>query len=189
MLKIYTGVALARSSASLRRVPLLFHSPFLSSGCSRRIPAVARLTALGLGCLLFPSQPVLASSSHHESVTAYARAATIERHLEMQPVRERTRGDYERALNAYRAVYHGDPASPDAARSIAAVADLLASEGRCFHDEKLFRDAVAQWEFLRRQYPTSSLRQRALLEEAQIEQHDLHDRTAARKIYRSFLVH
>ena len=103
------------------------------------------------------------------------------------PERDRTRVQYERALDAYRAVYHGDPASPDAARSIAAVADLLASDGRCFHDAKLLHDAVAQWEFLRRQYPTSPLRQRALLKEAEIQQHDLHDRAAARKSYRLFL--
>ena len=50
----------------------------------------------------------------------------IQRRLEAIPDAERTRQQYERALDAYRAVYHGDPASPDAARSIAAVADLLA---------------------------------------------------------------
>ncbi|HTU50434.1 MAG TPA: N-acetylmuramoyl-L-alanine amidase, partial [Acidobacteriaceae bacterium] len=107
--------------------------------------------------------------------------------MESVPDSDRTRLQYERALDAYRAVYHGDPASPDAARSIAAVADLLASEGLCFRDAKLLHDAVAQWEFLRRQYPTSSLRQRALFEEAQIQQYDLQDRAAARKSYRLFL--
>ncbi|MHB1960626.1 MAG: N-acetylmuramoyl-L-alanine amidase, partial [Acidobacteriaceae bacterium] len=122
-----------------------------------------------------------------QSEAAYARATAIQRRLNAIPESERTRPQYERALDAYRAVYHRDPASPDAARGIAAVADLLASEGRCFHDAKLLHDAVAQWEFLRRQYPTSSLRQRALFEEAQIQQHDLHDRAAAKKSYRLFL--
>ncbi len=99
----------------------------------------------------------------------------------------RTRLQYERVFDAYRTVYHGDPGSPDAARSIAAVADLLASEGLRFQDAKLLHDAIAQWEFLRHQYPTSSLRQRALFQEAQIQQYDLQDRAAAKKSYRLFL--
>ncbi len=120
---------------------------------------------------------------------AYAHAENAERHLKSKPLSARTRDDYERALQGYRSVYHGDPASPDAGRSIAAVADLLAEEGRCFHDEKLLHDAVAQWEFLRREYPGSPLRQRALFQQAQITQHDLHNPAAAKKIYRSFLTH
>ena len=165
-------------------MPFLFchRFPSWSSG-------VACLASLGMGIFQLCPLPVQASISHRQSVIAYARATAIQRHLEAIPNAERTRSRYEHALDAYRAVYHGDPASPDAARSIAAVADLLAGEGRRFRDAKLFHDAVAQWEFLRHQYPTSSLRQRALFEEGQIEQHDLHDRTAARNIYRSFLLH
>ncbi len=127
------------------------------------------------------------SASHHASQVDFARATSIQHRLESIPERDRTRAQYGHALNAYRAVYHGDPTSPDAARSIAAVADLLASEGRCFHDAKLLHDAVAQWEFLRRQYPTSPLRQRALLQQAEIQQHDLHDPSTAKKSYRIFL--
>ena len=167
---------------NLRRVPLFFCHRFRS-----RPDAVVCLASLGLGMFLLCPSPVLASAPHRQSEAAYARATAIQRRLNAIPETERTRPQYERALDAYRAVYHRDPASPDAARGIAAVADLLASEGRCFHDAKLLHDAAAQWEFLRRQYPTSSLRQRALFEEAQIQQHDLHDRTAAKKSYRLFL--
>lgn len=171
-------------------MPLSFSSLFRSHGCSRRVHWVVCVTSLSLGAgMVFCSQLALASFSHRQSVAAYTRAETIQRRLDEKPISERTRADYERALDAYRAVYHGDPASPDAARSIAAVADLLASEGRCFHDAKLFHDAVAQWEFLLRQYPTSPLRRRALFEQAAIEQRDLHNRAAAKKIYRSFLTH
>lgn len=120
-------------------------------------------------------------------MAAFERAEAVQRHLDAKAPAARTRADYERALNAYRAVYHGDPGSPDAGRSVAAVADLLASEGRRFHDATLFHDAVAQWEFLRREYPTSPLRQQALLQEVEIEQHDLHERAAAKKSYRLFL--
>ncbi len=171
-----------RVRLQLRRVPLLFCHRLRS-----RHDAVACLALLGLGMFLFFLSPMQASASHRQSVIDYVRAAAIQRHLEAIPATERTRSQYQRALDAYRTVYHSDPASPDAARSIAAVADLLASEGRCFHDAKLLHDALAQWEFLRRQYPTSSLRQRALFEEARIQQRDLHDRAAAMKSYRIFL--
>ncbi len=144
--------------------------------------------ALSIAIILF-SCPASASISHRESEIAYARAKSLQRHLEAKPFTVRTREDYERALDAYRAVYHADPASPDAALSIAAVADLLAGEGRCFHDAKLSHDAVAQWEFLRNQYPGSPLRQFALFQEALVEQNDLHDRVAAKKIDRSFMLH
>ncbi|MHB1935123.1 MAG: N-acetylmuramoyl-L-alanine amidase [Acidobacteriaceae bacterium] len=164
-------------------MPLLFRH----RSRSRCNDAAVCLASLGMGaCLLFSSL-VQASASHRRSVGEYLRASAIQRHLDAIPETKRTRSQYEHALDAYRAVYHADPASPDAPRSIAAVAGLLAGEGRCFHDAKLLHDAVAQWEFLRRQYPTSSLRQRALFEEAQIQQHDLHERAAARKSYRLFL--
>ena len=140
-----------------------------------------------MGIFLLCPSPVQASSSHRASEAAFARATAIQRHLEVVPNNNRTRAQYQHVLDAYRAVYHGDPASPDAARSIAAVADMLVSEGLCFHDATLLHDAVAQWEFLRHQYPTSSLRQRALFEEAQIQQYDLRDRVSARKSYRLFL--
>ncbi|MGC2249863.1 MAG: N-acetylmuramoyl-L-alanine amidase, partial [Acidobacteriaceae bacterium] len=126
-----------------------------------------------MGIFLLCPSPVQASSSHRASEAAFARATALQRHLEVVPNNNRTRAQYQHVLDAYRAVYHGDPASPDAARSIAAVADMLVSEGLCFHDATLLHDAVAQWEFLRHQYPTSSLRQRALFEEAQIQQYDL----------------
>lgn len=163
-------------------MPFLFCHRFLS-----RARAAVCLASLSVGIFLFCPHQVQAYVSHHRSEVEYAHATTVQHHLEVIPNAKRTRGDYERALDAYRAVYHGDPASPDAARSIAAVADLLAGEGRCFHDAKLSHDAVAQWEFLRQQYPTSPLRQRALFEEAQIQQHDLHDRVAAKKSFRLFL--
>ncbi len=143
---------------------------------------------LGLAASLLLSGPMsLASSSHRESVARYARAEILQRRLDVKSLSVRTRADYERVLDAYRAVYHGDPASPDAARSIAAVADLLASEARCFHDAKLSHDAIAQWEFLRREYPGSSLRRRGRIEEARIEQQDLHDRGPTSRMHRKFL--
>jgi N-acetylmuramoyl-L-alanine amidase len=64
-----------------------------------------------------------------------------------------------------------------------AVAELLAEQGRGLHDAKSLKAAVGQFEFLRIQYPGSSLRVGALLAEAQIYQNDLQDAGAARERY------
>jgi N-acetylmuramoyl-L-alanine amidase len=90
-------------------------------------------------------------------------------------------------LEAYRAIYHNDPASPKADAAVAAVADLLAEEGRIFQDQKALHDAIGQYEFLRHQYPYSRFRFSALLTEAEIYQRDLGDLGQAKKIYDSFL--
>ena len=100
---------------------------------------------------------------------------------------QRTRLDYERVLDAYRAVYHGDPASPKADASVFAVAGLLAEEGRLFSDEKLLHDAIGQYEFLRQQYPSSRYRFSALITEGEIYRHDIGDREAAREKFQLFL--
>ena len=55
------------------------------------------------------------------------------------------------------------------------------------HDAKSLKAAVGQYEFLRTQYPGSSLRVAALLAEAQIYENDLHDATAAKERYALFL--
>jgi N-acetylmuramoyl-L-alanine amidase len=107
--------------------------------------------------------------------------------LEGRPEQQRTRLQYERVLDAYRAIYHSDPASPKADASIAAVADLLAEEGRVFQDAKLLRDAIGQYEFLRKQYPASRYRTSALLTEGEIQQRDFGDLEAAKAVYLNFL--
>ena len=102
--------------------------------------------------------------------------------LEAHPGPQRTRLDYERVLDAYRAVYHGDPASPKADASVFAVAGLLAEEGRLFSDERLLHDAIGQYEFLRLQYPSTRYRFSALITEGEIYRHDIGDREAPRKV-------
>ena len=75
---------------------------------------------------------------------------------------------YDRVLDAYRAIYHHDPASPKADASVLAVAELLTEEGRLFSDQKLLHDAIGQYEFLRLQYPGSHYRFSALIAEGEI---------------------
>jgi N-acetylmuramoyl-L-alanine amidase len=107
--------------------------------------------------------------------------------LEAMPEEQRTAADYSHAMDAYRAIYHANPADIHAPAAIDAVAELLAEQGRTQHDMKSSQSAVGQYEFLRKQYPGSSLRVQALLEEAQIEQNDLSDAASARDKYKLLL--
>lgn len=103
--------------------------------------------------------------------------------LERIPAGARTRAEYTEAMDGFRAIYHQTPGDTYAAAAVNAVAELLAEQGRGSHDTKSLKDAVGQYEFLRKQYPGSSLRVAALLAEAQIYQNDLHDSDGARKQY------
>jgi N-acetylmuramoyl-L-alanine amidase len=107
--------------------------------------------------------------------------------LEAIPEGDRTRADYTRAMDAYRAIYHANPADIHAPAAVNAVAELLTEQGRGLHDRKSLQSAVGQYEFLRTQYPGSSLRVQALLAEGQIEEDDLGDAAAAREKYRLLL--
>lgn len=147
-------------------------------------PIRARLLcALGAALLLSAGPWALAS----QSTAAFARAEHLRARLEREPASERTRAEYERVLDAYRAIYHRDPAAAKADASIVAVAELLTEEGHAFRDEKSYRDAIGQYEFLRAQYPASPYRENALLSEGEIWQRDLHDMRRARAAYREYL--
>ena len=95
--------------------------------------------------------------------------------------------DYARAMDAYRAIYYANPADVHAPAAVNAVAELLAEQGRGYDDAQSLKAAVGQYEFLRTQYPGSSLRVPALLAEGQIEENDLNDAAAARERYKLLL--
>jgi N-acetylmuramoyl-L-alanine amidase len=138
---------------------------------------IARL-ALALCCT---------SVLHAGPPPSYDKALRMREALEAQPQHERTRRDYERVLDAFRAIYHDAPRSSDASASVAAVAELLAEQGRLFATPKASQDAISQYEFLRREYPSSPYHNRALLAEGEVYAHDLDDRVAARTIFKLFL--
>ncbi len=141
-----------------------------------------------LAALLAAARPASPAAARPGAMPApYDRAQRLHEALEGRPEQQRTRRDYDRVLNAYRSVYHGDPASPHADASINAVADLLAEEGRLFEDEKALHDAIGQYEFLRMQYPGSRYRFSALLAEGEIFEHDLNDRAGARAAFERYL--
>ncbi len=120
-------------------------------------------------------------------LTPYDLALQMRSQMEAIPEVGRTRPEYTSVMDAFRSVYHNTPRDPRAPDSIYAVAQLLAEQGRIFGDTRSSQAAVGQYEFLRQQYPTTSLRISALLAEGQIEQNDLHDAASAQAKFNDLL--
>ena len=139
-----------------------------------------RLGARGLGCAAISFGLLCGGAlAAKPPVSAWNRAVSARAALDAGAA---TRADWARVLDAYRAVYHDNPADVHAPDAVNAVAELLAEEGTQTGDGKLLRAAVGQYEFLRTQYPGSRLRVSALLAEGRIED-ELGDAGAARKAY------
>ncbi len=154
----------------------------LSPVTARRRLLLAATALLALGASIEPPRAFARAA-----ISPFDRAERMQEALEGRPEQQRTRRDYDRVLAAYRAIYHDNPANTKATDAVAAVAGLLAEEGRVFQDEKALRDSVGQYEFLRHEYPGSRLRISALLDEGEIYRQDLHDRSAAKAIYADFV--
>ncbi|HET6385953.1 MAG TPA: N-acetylmuramoyl-L-alanine amidase [Armatimonadota bacterium] len=116
-------------------------------------------------------------------LTPWQQAMQGREKLESIPAGARTKAEYAQAMDGFRTIYHETPGDTYAAAAVNAVAELLTEQGRGSHDAKALKDAVGQYEFLRKQYPGSSLRVGALLTEAQIYENDLHDSDGARTQY------
>ncbi|HKR28410.1 MAG TPA: hypothetical protein VJS11_13195, partial [Acidobacteriaceae bacterium] len=124
------------------------------------------------------------TSTHRRvELTPWQKAVQGRETLEAISAGSRTRADYTRAMNGFREIYHQNPADTYAPPAINAVAELLAEQGRGLHDSKSLKDAIGQYEFLIKEYPTSSLRVAAVLAQAQIYENDLHDAPGARERY------
>ena len=128
--------------------------------------------------------------THHNEAWArehYAAADRMREALNGRPPAERTRHDYQRVLNAYRNVYYGAPTSTKADPSAVAVAETLVEMGRRFDDDKILKEAIAQYRFLRREYPGSKYRCDALFTMGEIYKDDLNDPEQAREVFEEFL--
>ena len=107
--------------------------------------------------------------------------------LNGRPPADRSRHDYQRVINAYRNVYFGAPTSTKADPSVVAVAETLVEMGRRFDDDKILNEAIAQYKFLRKEYPGSKYRCDALFTMGEIYKDDLNDPEHARAVFREFL--
>ncbi len=121
------------------------------------------------------------------SEACFAAAAELRTRLEAKPAAERSRGNYEQTLDAFRAVYHRWPEAGKAPAAVEAVAELLAEEGRGLRDEHAFEAARGQYEFLLKQYPTSPQVAEALLNEGELCRNELGDKACARAKLRAVL--
>ncbi len=133
--------------------------------------------------------PALARAHHGEAWARehFAAAERMREALNGRPPAERTRHDYQRVLNSYRNVYYGAPTSTKADPSVVAVAETLVEMGRRFDDDKILNEAIAQYRFLRKEYPGSKYRCDALFTIGEIYKDDLNDTEQARSAFEEFL--
>jgi N-acetylmuramoyl-L-alanine amidase len=154
---------------------------------------IRRNHALRLGAAaLMVILPLVSVSAriHHNDTWArdqFARAARMREALNGRPTDERTRREYQRVVDAYRRVYFGAPAASKADPSVVATAELMVEMGRQFDDNKILRDAIEQYRFLRKEYPGSKYRFDALFTIGEIYKDDLDDPEEARATFENFL--
>jgi N-acetylmuramoyl-L-alanine amidase len=117
----------------------------------------------------------------------YTSAERMREALNGRPPVERTRRDYQRVVDAYRSVYYGAPNSTKADPSAVAVAETMVEMGRRFDDDAILEKAIAQYKFVRREYPGSKYRCDALFTIGEIYKDDLNDPEQARAVFQDFL--
>lgn len=146
------------------------------------------LTALSMLCLLVsPTVSASVQVKKQQARSQFENAERMREELNGLPQRERSRREYQRVMDAFRRVYYTSPASSKADSSVVAVAELLAESGRSFNDQKALRAAVAQYEFLRREYPGSKYRFDALFTIGQIYKDDLEENDRAREAFQEVI--
>jgi len=141
-------------------------------------------------CLLAVVATPAFARVHHNDAWArqeFAKAERMREALNGRPANQRTRREYQHAIDAYRRVYFGSPASSKADPSVVATAELLVEMGRRFNDNKILRGAVDEYRFLRKEYPGSKYRFEALFTIGEIYKDDLNDAEQARKTFEDFL--
>ena len=139
--------------------------------------------------IALPAVPAYARVRHTEAWARdrFAAAERMREALNGRPPAERTRRDYQRVINAYRYVYYGAPTSTKADPSVVAVAETLVEMGRRFEDDNILKKAIAQYKFLRKEYPGSKYRFDALFTMGEIYKDDLDDPDSARQVFEEFL--
>jgi N-acetylmuramoyl-L-alanine amidase len=142
------------------------------------------------GILLFAlALPVFARNVAQEKELALAAFDVAERmreELNHRSPDQRTRRDYQHVADAYKRVYWDSPTCSKADASVFNMAGLLAEAGRRFNEPKTLKDAIAQYEFLRREYPGSKYRIDALFAIGRTYA-DLGDTAQAKAAFEEFL--
>jgi N-acetylmuramoyl-L-alanine amidase len=158
-------------------------------------PVLDKLTAPGSAARRIASLLLLASvfpvasaqTKKQLALEYFKRAEELRSELAARPTVERTRERYQRAIEAYRLVYHTAFDSSKADDSIFTAAELGTEMGRAFADEGSLRTAASQYQFLCREYPGSPFVAKALFAVAEIYRADLRDNDSAKAAYEKFL--
>ncbi len=143
------------------------------------------------GCaafLILLSLPALCNT-YKSDAWAHGQFAIAEHkreELNKLPPDSQTRREYQDVIDSYRRVYYGCPTSSKADASVFEVADMLTSMGEHFRETKTLRSAIAQYEFLRREYPGSKYRIEALLDIGRIYANDLNSPQQAKSAFEEF---
>src|SRR6185312_10046830 len=147
------------------------------------------LAAVLAACFLIavPASAFSVARKKHLALEQYHKALQMHEALNGRPEAQRTPEEYDRVIEAFRKVYHIAPTSTRADASVLAVGDLLTEKARLDNDEKGFKSAIGQYEFLIREYPGSKYRFEARLSIGQIYREDLGDNDAARATFEDFL--
>src|SRR5208337_1943776 len=142
-----------------------------------------------LALVLLPLVPASARVRHNDAWARqqFAKAERMREALNGRPAGERTRREYQRAIDSYRRVYFGAPTSSKADPSVVATAELMVEMGRRFDDNKILRGAIEQYRFLRKEYPGSKYRFDALFTIGEIYKDDLNHPEEARSTFADFL--
>jgi N-acetylmuramoyl-L-alanine amidase len=171
---------------SFDAIPLSSRSYIVRHISPRLLGGVA-LVLLFCGLALCALPPSYANRKQ-QARDQFDKAEQMREALNGQPANERTRKEYQHVADAYRKVYYVAPMSSKADASVVAVAEILVEMGRQFQPgEKDLRAAIAEYEFLRREYPGSKYRFQALFTIGQIYKEDLGDEGAARQTFEEFL--
>jgi N-acetylmuramoyl-L-alanine amidase len=154
-----------------------------------RILIKTALAALLAGALVSFAPARTVKEKKQAAHTQFETAERMREALVGKPESKRSRGDYQKVIDAYRKVYYTAPNSIKADAAVLAVAELLDEQGRVLNDNKSYKDAIGQLAFLRREYPGSKYRVEALFTIAEIYRDDLHDNAQAKSAFEDYLKH
>src|ERR1700678_1676241 len=93
-----------------------------------------------LGCAMVQGLAAKTTPQRKVELTPWEQAERGLETLQAIPEGARTRADYSRAMDGFRAIYHQAPNDPHSPDSVNAVAELLAQQGRALHDAKSLKD-------------------------------------------------
>ena len=140
-----------------------------------------------IGLLAFPLLLAPSPLSSKRARAMYERARTERQALTATPEVDRTRAEYEKVIYDFRIAYRLDPDFDKGPLALTSVAELYREMGRRFADAASFKTAIGAYQYLRDQFPDSSLSPDALLSIGDIYFTDLDNTSEARKAYQTFL--